>query len=211
MSDFATNLRRLRKGKGMTMEELANGLNHKFGTSYNKGTISKWESDAVDPYMDSIRNVAGYFEVTLDELLGIKPADQDFSMVDRYIPILGSIAAGTPLYAEQNVIGYTPAPSFVRTNYKNLFYLRVCGDSMNKEFPDGSDVLVDKDAQVESGCIAVVLINGYDATVKKVRFDDGKIVLIPLSTNNDHYAQAYDLSRDEIKIVGKVVGVFKRY
>lgn len=211
MSDFARNLRRLRMGKGLTLEELANDLNIRFGTSYNKSMISKWELEQVDPYMATIRNLSIYFDVTLDELLGIRFVNREVSVVDKFIPILGTIHAGMPVLAEQNIIGYSPAPTFAKLKTDNIFYLRVKGDSMNQEFQEGSEVLVDQDAQVESGNIAVVLVNGYDATVKKVRFEGEKIILIPLSTNTEHYAQAYDIVKDEVKIVGKVVGAFKRY
>lgn len=60
MSDFASNLRRLRKSNRLTLEELADALNAKFGTSYSKGTMSKWEN-GTDLSMDSIRNVSAFF------------------------------------------------------------------------------------------------------------------------------------------------------
>lgn len=211
MSDFANNLRRLRKGNGLTLDELANNMNERFGTAYNKSMISKWELDQVDPYMETIKNIARYFDIPLDDLLGIKLEKKEASMMDDFIPIYGVISAGALSFAEQNIVGYTPAPTFIRYKNKDVFYLRVRGDSMNKEFPDGSDVLVDKDADVNSGDIAVVLIDGLDATVKQVRFETGKIILIPMSTNTEHYATAYDFSQVEVKIVGKVIGVFKRY
>lgn len=211
MSDFSTNLRRMRTIKGLTQDELARGLNVRYSGSYSKGMISKWEHGIVDPSMTTLKNIARFFDITLDELLGINIVDQEAKKNDNYIVILGCISAGKPIYAEQNILGYTPAPTFARYKGDNLFYLRVRGDSMNLEFPDGSDVLVDREAYVESGNIAVVMVNGYDATVKKVRFDEGKIILIPMSTNQEHYAQAYDIEKDHVEIIGKVIGVFKRY
>lgn len=211
MSEFSTNLRRIRTERKLTQEELADGLNVRYGGTYSKGMISKWENGIVDPNMGTLKNIARFFDTTTDELLGIRVVDHNIRKVDKFIPIIGVISAGIPIMAEQNIVGYTPAPAHVRYRECDLFYLRVRGDSMNKEFPDGSDVLVDKDADVESGNIAVVLVNGYDATVKMVKFEDNKIVLIPLSTNTDHYAQAYDMEKDEVKIIGKVIGAFKRY
>lgn len=210
MSDFASNLRRLRKSNRLTLEELADALNAKFGTSHSKGTMSKWEN-GTDPSMDSIRNVSAFFGVSLDDLLGIKVDPSDISMADQLLPILGSIAAGVPLFAEQNILGYIPCPSFIRSKNKNMFYLRVRGDSMDKEFPNGSDVLVDRSAEVIDGDIAVVMINGFEATVKRVKFEGDKIILIPMSNNPEHYANAYDFVKDEISIIGKVIGVFKGY
>lgn len=211
MSDFANNLRKLRKSRKLTLEELANDLNRKFGTSYNKSMISKWELEQVDPYMDTVRNLSIYFDIPLDELLGIRIKDPKLSVVDKFIPIIGVISAGTPLYAEEHILGYTACPPFKTSVNRSLFYLKVKGDSMDKEFSDGADVLVDRDADVRSGDIAVVMVNGFDATVKKVRFEDDHIILIPMSNNDQHYAQKYDLAHDEISIVGKVIGAFKSY
>lgn len=194
----------------MTLEELAEDINQRYGTKMAKGTISRWEN-GTDTTADTISILADYFGVTLDEMLGVQLDRDDVKIVDTMIPVLGTIAAGTPLYAEQNIIGYTACPPFKKSINRSLFYLRVRGDSMDKEFPNGSDVLVDRNADVVSGDIAVVLINGFEATVKKVKIDTDKIVLIPLSHNDEHYAQAYNWDETEISIVGKVVGVFKNY
>lgn len=207
---FAENVHKLRKSRNLTLEELAEGINRHCGTKYSKGTVSRWES-GTDPTMDSVRNVAAFFGVSLDDILGLEYSKDDVSSVDALIPVLGVISAGVPLYAEQNVIGYTAAPPFKRSVNRRLFYLRVKGDSMDREFPAGSEVLVDRDAEVRSGDIAVVLVNGFDATVKKVKFETDAIVLIPLSNNDEHYAQRYDLAETEVTLVGRVIGAFKNY
>ncbi|MEJ7459245.1 S24 family peptidase, partial [Staphylococcus saprophyticus] len=66
---------------------------------------------------------------------------------------------------------------------KEEFGLKVSGDSMDKEFRDGDVVIVEKDAVVENGQIAVVQVNGYNATVKRVRYEKDRIILIPESNN----------------------------
>lgn len=210
MSKFSDNLKKYRKSKRMTLEELAEDINHKYGTKMAKGTISRWEN-GTETTSETIAVLADYFGVTMDEMLGIHLDRNDVTIVDSMIPVLGTISAGTPLYAEQNIIGYTACPPFKKSVNRSLFYLKVRGDSMDKEFPDGSDVLVDRDADVTSGDIAVVLVNGFDATVKKIRYTDDHIVLIPLSNNDEHYAQKYNLNETEVTIVGKVVGAFKSY
>lgn len=210
MSDFARNLKRLRKSTGYTLEELADALNARFGSLYSKGTISKWEN-GTDPNMDSVRNLSTFFGVSLDELLGIKVDPSDISLADQLLPILGYIAAGEPLFAEQHILGYSPCPSFIRSKNKKMFYLRVRGSSMDKEFPDGSNVLVEQGAEVVSGDIAVVMVNGDDATVKRIKFMGDSVVLIPSSNNPEYYAQVYDVARDQVRIVGKVIGAFKSY
>lgn len=210
MSKFSENLKMFRKARRMTLEELAEDINRKYGTKMAKGTISRWEN-GMDTNMETVSILADYFGVTLNEMLGIAIKGDDVKVVDTFIPILGVIAAGTPLYADQNIIGYAACPPFKKSVNRSLFYLKVRGDSMDKEFVDGSDVLVDRDCDVNNGDIAVVLVNGYDATVKKVRFEDDHIILIPMSNNDEHYAQKYSLEHDEITIVGKVIGAFKSY
>lgn len=210
MSKFSDNLKKYRKSKHMTLEELADDVNRRYGTKMAKGTISRWENGS-DTTSETIQVLSDYFGVTMEEMLGIHLDRDDVNTVDSLIPVLGNISAGTPLYAEQNIIAYTACPPFKKSVNRSLFYLRVRGDSMDREFPDGSDVLVDRDAQVDTGDIAVVLVNGDEATVKKIRYVENYIILIPLSNNTEHYARQYDLNYYEITIVGKVIGVFKRY
>lgn len=210
MSKFSDNLKKYRKSKRMTLEELADDINARYGTKMAKGTISRWENGS-DTTSDTIQVLSDYFGVTMEEMLGIQLNRDDVKIVDTMIPVLGTISAGTPLYAEQNILGYTACPPFKKSVNRSLFYLRVRGDSMDKEFPDGSDVLVDRNVDVTSGDIAVVLINGFEATVKKIRYADDHIILIPLSNNDEHYAQKYDMNETEVTIVGKVVGAFKSY
>lgn len=68
---FGKKLKELRKSKNLTQEELVSQMNKRYGTSFNKGMISKWENDREDPRIDSVRYLADFFEVSLDELLGL--------------------------------------------------------------------------------------------------------------------------------------------
>lgn len=68
----------------------------------------------------------------------------------------------------------------------------------------GEVVIVEKDSVVENGQIGVVMINGYNATVKRVRYEKDRIILIPESDNPAHYPQVYSQD-DEVKIIGRVV------
>lgn len=210
MSDFATNLKKLRISRNMNLEELAEAINQRFETKYSKGTVSRWES-GTDPTMESVRNLSKYFGVTIESILGFNLDDRGINPIDSYIPILGTVAAGLPIDAEQNIIGYSAVPPMFNRKIKDLFYLKVKGDSMDKEFPDGSEILVDINVPVSNGNIAVVMVNGNEATVKRVQFEGDRIVLIPLSNNPEHYPQVYDPSKVEIKIIGRVVGAFKTY
>ncbi|TDL96744.1 helix-turn-helix domain-containing protein [Macrococcus brunensis] len=126
------------------------------------------------------------------------------------IPVLSKISAGLPIYSEQNIIEHAFMPAYLEKPGKEYFYLKVSGDSMDKEFKEGDLVLIEKDCPIESGQIGVVIINGYNATVKRVRYQDDKILLLPESNNPEHLPQTYTMD-DTVRCVGKVVSVQKFY
>ena len=121
------------------------------------------------------------------------------------IPILGRISAGIPLYAEQNVEGYT----YTDLNHgAEYFALRVQGDSMNAaRICDGDLLIVRRQSVVEDGEIAVVMVGEDEATVKIWHLQHGMVMLEPKSTNPVHKMQFYDPRNTQIKVIGKVVKV----
>ncbi len=119
------------------------------------------------------------------------------------IPILGHVAAGIPKYAEQNIEGYTYAHLPQSSNY---FALRVKGDSMTAARIYDKDVIVIREQEsVENGEIAVVLVNEDEATVKKFYRDGTTVTLMPCSFNPVHEPQVYDITKENIRVIGKVV------
>ncbi len=127
------------------------------------------------------------------------------------IPIVGSVRAGEPILAQDNIEGYHPTFKGDLCSDMEYFYLRVQGDSMNLEFNDGSLLLIEKTPWVENGTIAVVLIDGMEATVKKIIQNQNMVTLIPMSNNPEHAPHMYDVAKDKISIVGKVKQAIKIY
>jgi repressor LexA len=127
------------------------------------------------------------------------------------IPIVGVVRAGTPILAVENIEGYIPLPRYMINDSKEYFGLTVKGDSMNLEFKEGSTIIVEKTNVVENGQIGLILVDGCDATVKKIVQQNNMITLIPMSSNSDHVPTMYDLKRDEVQIVGKVKHAIKSY
>lgn len=82
---------------------------------------------------------------------------------------------------------------------------------MNREFANGSFVLVDRDLQIENGQIAAVMVNGDEATVKKINRTDNILTLIPLSSDDSYFPEVINLEKTEVKFIGKVIGAFKQY
>lgn len=126
-----------------------------------------------------------------------------YNPVIHKIPILGRIAAGLPLYAEEHIEGYTYTEHNGGAEY---FALKVKGDSMTAaHINDGSMIIVRRQPEVENGQIAVVRVDKEDATVKRFRQDGNIVQLIPQSYNPEHQIQIYDLKDTEVEIIGKVV------
>ncbi|EHJ07671.1 XRE family transcriptional regulator [Staphylococcus simiae] len=122
----------------------------------------------------------------------------------KQIPVVSKISAGLPIYSEENLVDYIYFATKQLNSNKEEFALRVSGDSMDKIFQDGDIVVVEKDSTVENGQLGVVMVNGYNATVKRIRYNKGQIILLPESNNPEHLPQVYG-EDDEVKIIGRVI------
>lgn len=125
-------------------------------------------------------------------------------------PVYGRIAAGVPNWAEQCMEGTLPLDPYMMNihNPEECFFLRVSGESMNRVIKNGGYALIRKQDEVDNGDIAVVLVNGYDATLKKFTKKNDTIVLEPMSDDESIEIQIYD-STTQIKILGKYIGKFE--
>jgi len=122
------------------------------------------------------------------------------------IPILGRVAAGTPILAEQNIEGHLSAADMLGAN-EDCFCLSVVGDSMKDEgILDGGYVIVRPKPDFENGEIGVAIIDG-EATVKKLRRRGGMIELIP--ANERHEKKAVDPTQCDFRYAGEVVAVHR--
>ena len=119
------------------------------------------------------------------------------------IPILGEIAAGSLLMAEENVIGAVNYPHSEETS--ELFALSVSGDSMIDEGIHEKDlVIIDKSVQIKNGDIGAFLINNTEGTIKFLRNIDGRSYLVPANKNYENI-----LVNENIQPIGKVVSLIR--
>lgn len=178
-----------RKRLGLTQTELG----EKLGVKTN--AVSKWECNRVEDIPTSkIKAMAALFEVPPSYLIdddSLPPSAAPIDLTSRHrIPILGRIAAGLPLYAEQNIEGYTLTDLNGGAEY---FALRVTGDSMNAaRIEDGDVIIVRRQDEVENGELAVVMVGDDDATVKRFYSTDSTVTLMPQSRNPIHQPQIYE-------------------
>lgn len=125
-------------------------------------------------------------------------------------PVYGRISAGIPNWAEECIEGRLPIDPimFNIVDPEEHFFLRVNGESMNKVIRNGAYALIHKQDIVENGEIAVVLVNGDEATLKKFSKQGDLVVLEPMSDDDSFHLQLYDKTTP-IKILGKYVGKFE--
>lgn len=195
-----------RKELNLTLEQVGDLV------GVGKSTVRKWETgDIENMKRDKIVKLAKALRVSPSYIMGIEEKSNETDIFPvKEIPIVSQISAGLPIYAEENILDHTYIATKQLNTNKEIFGLRVTGDSMNREFRDGDVVIVEKDAVVENGQIGVVMVNGFNATVKRVRYNGNQIVLLPDSTNDEHLPQVYG-EKDNIKIVGKVISSQKFY
>lgn len=138
--------------------------------------------------------------------LKLKTAAPNTNMVD--VPLYGAIAAGTPI--EMTPVENTqPIPAKVHELHPDAFLLKVEGNSMNRVLPNGSYALIDPCKTVErDGAPYAVCVNGYDATIKRVRKLNNGFQLVPDSTDPTYEAKTYNYNEPEtqtITVIGRVV------
>ncbi|MGV3043472.1 LexA family transcriptional regulator [Staphylococcus rostri] len=201
---MAKNISRLMKQNNVDRKQLSKDLKVKYTT------LSDWINAKTYPRIDKIELLANYFSVSKSDLVEDKEEKVLETLPVKKIPVVSKISAGLPIYSEENLIDYIYFATKNLNSNKEEFGLQVSGDSMDKLFQEGDIVVVEKDSIVENGQLGVVLINGYNATVKRIRYTDDQIILIPESNNPQHYPQVYG-SEDEVKIVGKVIASQKLF
>ena len=200
-------IKELRKERGLKQTELAAVLN------ISQGALSGWETGRYDISNDDLKNLADYFGVSADYILGRSdiahlPGYMGTVSENKKIPIIGSVKCGTNGLAFEYLDGYV---SIDESFSGNVVAFRCKGDSMKGVgINDGDIAIVRQQDDVESGELAVVVVNGDEGTLKRVRKFDGGIILE--AANPDYPPRVFtgeDLNI--IKIMGKVLETRKKF
>ena len=192
-----------RKELNLTLEQVGDLV------GVGKSTVRKWETgDIENMKRDKIVKLAKALRVSPSYIMGIEEGQSQLETLPVKNSSRFKISAGLPIYSEENLIDYIYFSKEKLSDSKEEFGLRVSGDSMNKIFDEGDVVVIEKDSIVENGQLGVVMINGYNGTVKRIRYNGDQIILIPESNNPNHYPQVYG-KNDEVKVVGRVVASVK--
>lgn len=194
---LASNLQKLMDRESITQKDIA------VIAGVSQQSVPNWLAGKLMPRMGAIEKIAEYFDVAKSDLLEMKDGYE--SKATR-IPVLGTVKAGIPITAVQEILDYEEISSEM-ARCGEYFALRIKGDSMEPRMHEGDVVIVKKQSTVDSGQIAIVLVNGDEATVKKVRFRDNGIELIAFNSYayEPHFYSAEEIQRLPVEIIGRVV------
>lgn len=188
-----------RKELGMSAEQLAEKVQLSPATiyRYEKGDIEKVPSDIINKIARALNSSPAY-------LMG-------WETKKKKVPIYGEVRAGLPTSTDENIEGWEE----IYPHYKDstaYAFLKIKGNSMLPRMQEGDLALVDTEAQVENGDLAVVLVNGNEATIKKVYIDSEGITLHAF---NPYYPDIHYTPKEvedlPVRFFGKVVETRARY
>lgn len=221
MIDVGKMIIALRKEHGMTQAELAQRLN------CSKQAISNYENNRRNPDYETLESLADVFNVPIGFL--VTPEDQAKELGARFqaysapsipgmqtmpytpprakIPVIGVVRCGEGGLAFEEPLGYEGADV---SNPEDFFYLVASGDSMEPRVFDGDYILVHRQPDVESGELAVVIVDGEEGTLKKVIKKENTIILQPY--NPSHPTRVFvGAELNELVIAGKAVGMVRKW
>ncbi|MGN1006638.1 MAG: LexA family protein [Aristaeellaceae bacterium] len=194
---IADRLKGLRKQNHMTQTALAERLN------VTQTAISQWETDRTRPDQELLGKIASIFSVSVDYLLG-ENTDKNGDSSDYFrVPVFGSIPAGVPIEAIEDIEGYVEMQSVPGYNNREFFALRLSGNSMSPEYRNGDVVIFHAQETCESGQDCAVIVDNEDATFKRVRFSEKGLTLQPLNPDYEPIVFSNrDLDGDTVRVLG---------
>ena len=189
------NLKVARKAKGLTQVQVAKII------GLSQGSYSEWESGKTKIDAISLARLAELFETSADYLLGNTSAPKE----SVRIPVLGSIPAGIPVEAVEDIQDWEEIPTSWTSGGREYFGLKVKGDSMYPKYLDGDTVILRKQSVCDSGDDCAVLVNGCDATLKQVFLhEDGSVETRPA---NPAYPPRTYTPKEVVELPVSIVGV----
>lgn len=200
---FAENLTRLVNGSKLPQSEIAKRIN------VSPQTFNTWIQGKAIPRMGKIQLLADYFKIEKSDLIEEK-SNITISQGIK-IPVLGSVPAGVPITAVEDILDYEEIPQ-LWANQGEFFALKIKGDNMEPRMQSGDVVIVRQQSSADSGDTVIVLINGDEATCKKLEKTSNGIMLI--STNTKYSPMFFsheEINELPVVILGKVVENRQKY
>ena len=222
---FANRLRKALEYNNMKPVDLANrtGINKSLISNYLSGTF-KAKQDKVNIIAETLGVSEGWLmgydvdmdrewfddkepsEISIDNAIYLEATTKTVK-----IPLLGKVPAGIPIEAIEDIIGYEDIPYKWVQNGTRYFALKVDGNSMYPDYHTGDTIIIKQQPDCESGDDCVVMVNGDDATFKRVIKQEKSIILKPLNNEYEPYLfNEYDILTKPVKIVGVAVEVRRK-
>ena len=225
VEDFSDRLKKAMSDKQMKQVDLCNK------TGIDKALISNYLSGKYKAKQDKLHKLAIALDVSEGWLMGYD-VDMDREWFEekepseisidnaRYIetttktikiPVLGKVPAGVPIEAIQDILGYEEIPASMLKSGNNYFALKIDGDSMYPDYKTGDIIIIKQQNDCNSGDDCVVMVNGDDATFKRVIKQEKSIILKPLNNNYEHYYfNEYEILTKPVKIIGIAIEVRRK-
>lgn len=196
--DIGKRIAELRRERGYNQEELAEMA------MINRVTLARYETGTIEPGAFAIARIADALGVSTDEILcRVDKLPPFIPLVRTSVPIIGEIACGKPITAEQNIDGYAELPDGVQAD----FALRCRGDSMEPTFEQNDLVLIRQQPEVNNGQIAAIGING-EATLKRIYKQENGITCV---SDNPAYAPMFFPAGEGLVVYGLAVGYVRMW
>ena len=201
-SEVVELVKKLTAEQNMSMSELARRV------GIAKSAISRYFNGTRELPLNKIGDFASVLHTTPDYLLGMEDKQPPQGLK---IPVLGTVAAGIPISAVEDILDYEEVPQSWE-NQGEFFGLRIKGDSMKPDINNGDTVIVRQQSTANNGDVVIALVNGDDATCKKLQKTDNGIMLV---SNNSEYSPMY-FSNEEVLtkpvvIIGRVVELRRKF
>lgn len=225
VEDFSGRLKKAMSDKQMKQVDLCNK------TGIDKALISNYLSGKYKAKQDKLHKLAIALDVSEGWLMGYD-VDMDREWFEekepseisidnaRYIetttktikiPVLGKVPAGVPIEAIQDILGYEEIPASMLKSGNNYFALKIDGDSMYPDYKTGDIIIIKQQNDCNSGDDCVVMVNGDDATFKRVIKQEKSIILKPLNNNYEpYYFNEYEILTKPVKIIGIAIEVRRK-
>ena len=201
------------------------GITQKVGADFvgvSEATVSRWESGHIDNMRrDRIAALSKILRLSPLAIMGIDDTDLSSRLPNMVpidartfrVPIVGRVAAGRPIVADEEIIGYEYIDNKYSKDGHEYFGLRIVGKSMEPTIMDGDIVIVRRQNYVENGEIAIVLIDGEEATAKEVKESADGITLIGHNTAvyTPHFYSAQEVKNLPVQIIGRVVQSIRKF
>ncbi len=199
---MAKNIRYYMNKFNVSQTEICNTLGIKMPT------FSDWVNEKTYPRIDKIELMANYFGISKADL--VEEQNSSSNQKPNRINVYGSVPAGIPIEAVEDIVDWEDIPMEWLKGDQRYIGLRVKGDSMFPKYIEDDTIIVKLQPDCESGQDAVVYVNGYDATLKKVVKNEDGIMLQPL--NPEYVPKQYDYNdeRYPISILGIVVEIRRK-